>query len=307
MRLPADLRTAANGRLAPHLLVPAHIPGGNWLLHPLAARSMRAMVAAMTAAGFQVRATGTYRTHAAQVNLLTSRYRPVSAAVYHTTPRSRRRLWRDAPAHGFSSIHWVKIPAANGSYPATAATPGESNHGLALAVDFAEERDGDPGVEAISAAMTAWLVANAATYGWSAELQSEPWHWRYVAADAVPAAVISFEVGLQAPPPAPIPAPAPAPAPASGAGVDLAQIAAAIARAKAVVLREGSGGPGASGEVRDAVTWCQIGLARAGYDVGSPRDLFDQRTALCVHAFQMDRRLRSDGVVGPVTWSHLWP
>jgi hypothetical protein len=36
-------------------------------------------------------------------------------------------------------------------------------------------------------------VDHAGEFGWSWELQSEPWHLRYVAGDEVPAAVIEFE------------------------------------------------------------------------------------------------------------------
>jgi LAS superfamily LD-carboxypeptidase LdcB len=75
-----------------------------------------------------------------------------------------------------------------------AATPGTSNHGLGLAIDFAEERDGRPPVESVSDRFVRWLIKNAATYGFSAELQSEPWHWRYVAGDQIPRAVLDFEL-----------------------------------------------------------------------------------------------------------------
>jgi LAS superfamily LD-carboxypeptidase LdcB len=64
-----------------------------------------------------------------------------------------------------------------------AAAPGTSNHGWGLAVDFAEELDGDTQPESVSAKFVKWLIRNAATYGFSAEVQSEPWHWRYVAGD----------------------------------------------------------------------------------------------------------------------------
>jgi hypothetical protein len=46
-----------------------------------------------------------------------------------------------------------------------------------------------------------WFRANAERYGFSWELQSEPWHIRYVTGDDIPQAVIDFET----PTPKPIP------------------------------------------------------------------------------------------------------
>lgn len=37
--------------------------------------------------------------------------------------------------------------------------------------------------EGITENFTRWLIANAATYGFSAEDQDDDWHWRYVAGD----------------------------------------------------------------------------------------------------------------------------
>ena len=74
-----------------------------------------------------------------------------------------------------------------------AATPGRSNHGLGLACDFAEERNGKPGVESISPRFHRWLVKNAATFGFIAEVPGEPWHWTYSTGDKLPQAVLDFE------------------------------------------------------------------------------------------------------------------
>lgn len=82
---------------------------------------------------------------------------------------------------------WLKRDVAQ------VAVPGTSNHGWGLAVDFGLELDGDLGAEDITPAAVSWLSANAHTYGFSAELQSEPFHWRYWAGDNIPAAVIAFE------------------------------------------------------------------------------------------------------------------
>lgn len=296
MRMPSDLAGVTNGKLPNEMLVPASIPGNNWKLHPTAARACRALVAAMTAEGIQVRATGTYRSYTAQVNLFISRYEPVPYARYITTRSSRRKVWNEAVQSGYSSIYWV-MKQVNGRWPAMAASPGSSNHGWALAVDFAEELDNDPQVEPISPRAVAWLVNNAHIYGWSAEAQSEPWHWRYVAGDQIPSAVTTFEIGLQATPPPPPPAPP----------VDWEAIAQGIAKAKTYRLRMGAGGTGKPvGEV-DAVKWLQIGLTNALYYTDAVDGSFGKKTDAAVRRFQTDRKLLVDGIVGPKTWSHLFP
>jgi len=62
------------------------------------------------------------------------------------------------------------------------AVPGTSNHNLGIAIDIANA----------SGARLAWLLKHAARFGFSWEVQSEPWHLRYVAGDATPEAVKSW-------------------------------------------------------------------------------------------------------------------
>lgn len=297
MRMPSNLSGIENGKLPNDLLVPSFIPGASWKLHPTAARACRALVAAMTAEGIQVRATGTYRSYTGQLNLFLSRYEPTSGVKYFATPSGRRKFWKDAKAAGYNSQYWVMKKLPNGRWPAMAAVPGTSNHGWALAVDFAEELDNDPQVESISNRAVAWLVNNAHIYGWSAEAQSEAWHWRYVAGDNVPSAVTTFEIGLQSTPPPPPPAPP----------VDWESIAQGIARAKTHTLRLGAGGTGKpEGEI-DSVKWLQIGLTNALYYKDFVDGSFGKKTDAAVRKFQADRKLLVDGVVGPKTWAHIWP
>ena len=172
LRKPACLRGQKNGELARGILKKCGI--GNFLLAEPAARSCRALVAAAEKRGFQVRATGTYRTYKQQEALFLSRYT--------TTPLPGR------PTKRWNGVTYWQKPKT-----AMAAVPGTSNHGWGLAVDFAEERNGKPGVESVSPRFVKWLIKNAATYGFSAELQSEPWHWRYVAGDKTPDAVLAWE------------------------------------------------------------------------------------------------------------------
>jgi hypothetical protein len=64
------------------------------------------------------------------------------------------------------------------------AAPGSSNHNFGLAVDISEA----------SGARLEWLIANEHLYGFSHELQSEPWHIRLVCGDRIPKAVLDYEL-----------------------------------------------------------------------------------------------------------------
>lgn len=220
--LPSDLRGETNG-VPDHLLAPCGVQG--FKMHHLAARSMRAMVAAMTAAGFVVRATGTTRSYERQVEMFDG-----------TDPASRtavegryipEHLWGTVPKASLTNDvrTWQGKKWKRRVGTAAAAVPGKGNHPLGLAIDFAEERDGDAQAESVSSAFVAWLVANAKSFGYSAEMQSEPWHWKYDNGDRVPDAVIAFErnqplpsfppplvveppvITIKTPPPAPVWAP----------------------------------------------------------------------------------------------------
>lgn len=66
----------------------------------------------------------------------------------------------------------------------SAAQPGTSNHGWALAIDFDQYVvwQQAPGVKTTSGPQSPaheWLVANAAQYGFSRD-PKEPWHWNYI-------------------------------------------------------------------------------------------------------------------------------
>jgi hypothetical protein len=114
------------------------------------------------------------------------------------------------------SFYWVKIQLPGGGYPATAAEPGTSNHGWGCAIDIAEERDGDPEPESLSPLMLSLLVEYGWEYGLGAEIESEPWHWRYFAGDNIPAAVLKYEASLNPinpKPPIPPVNPTPTPVP----------------------------------------------------------------------------------------------
>ena len=63
------------------------------------------------------------------------------------------------------------------------AAPGTSNHNLGIAIDVANA----------NGKILEWLLANADDYGFTWELQEEPWHIRYVCGDAIPAKVKAWK------------------------------------------------------------------------------------------------------------------
>lgn len=126
-------------------------------------------------------------------------------AIYEAKPPTGTRLWdhqgyvvgrvRRVFDGGETRTVYDLTVADDESFCVDGIFTHNSNHGLGLAVDVGEERDGDAGTESIDAGTVAWLIGNAHLYGFSAELQSEPWHWRYFAGDAIPPAVLAFEQG----------------------------------------------------------------------------------------------------------------
>lgn len=179
IRMPACLAGQTNGRLDPRILAPIGL--GKMVLVEPAARSFRALYSAAWSDGIELSATGALRTYDRQVALFTARYT--------TTPLPGRptKIWNNV-------TYWQKPGTAE------AAVPGTSNHGWGLAVDFARDADGRPDYETpinLDKITIDWLRVNADRFGWSWELQSEPWHLRYVAGDNIPQAVIDFEQPTQ--------------------------------------------------------------------------------------------------------------
>jgi LAS superfamily LD-carboxypeptidase LdcB len=181
---PAVLRGQTNGNLPASILVstPGQAGGPEVILVEPAARAWRALAAAAKEAGHTLKISGpasAYRTYAEQERLFRQRFttKPVS---------STRRQWQGQT--------WYLRPGM-----ALAAIPGTSNHGRGLAVDTGEERDGDTGTESIDDGTLKWLVKNEGRFGFSHEVQSEPWHLRYWAGDRIPAAVLYYELSLNPP------------------------------------------------------------------------------------------------------------
>lgn len=166
---PALLSGLSNGRLPDSVLVdtPGLAGGPLVRLTTPAWRAWRALCNAATAAGIVLKATSatdSYRPYEVQKRIFLERY---------TTDILPNRPWKT-----WGGQRWYQKPGT-----ATAAVPGTSNHGWGLAVDVASA----------SGARLEWLLANADDFGWSWEVQSEPWHIRYWAGDHVPAAVLEHE------------------------------------------------------------------------------------------------------------------
>lgn len=172
---PSTLAGCRNGELPDRVLAEV---GHKGRLEITAARAWRALHAAARDAGFELTYTygGTFRPLQDQEDLFRRRYMdrydPAKVVTQGVRHWQGRKWWRRQ-----------KVAAA--------AVPGTSNHGWGLAVDAAlgsHPSEAKPITPALP-----WLIENAARFGFSWELQSEPWHIRYVAGDQVPFAVLALE------------------------------------------------------------------------------------------------------------------
>lgn len=180
VKRPMCLLGQQNGRIPDTLLesIPGQDGGPTIRLVEPAARAWKAMQAAALADGVVLKATSTvdsFRPYAVQERIFRQRYT--------TTPL------RGRPSREWEGVRWYQKPGT-----AAAAVPGTSNHGWALAVD-----------NVLAPGTLAWLLDHALSYGWSWELQSEPWHVRYFAGDDIPAAVLDHEHATPSPAPPPHP------------------------------------------------------------------------------------------------------
>jgi len=143
--------------------------------------------------GITIKDVGDFRTFQEQINLFVDRYIPVSKDSYDDTPTEHRKIWLAASTYGYSSQYWIKNYAKFGYWPATAASPGTSNHGYGLALDIAQEYDDDTSPDPITEAFVGWLCLYAPRFGIYASLKSEKWHWQYIRGDDIPQAVLDYE------------------------------------------------------------------------------------------------------------------
>ncbi|MEV0721114.1 M15 family metallopeptidase [Asanoa sp. NPDC050611] len=163
-----------NGRLPRAVLVVQPGSAPKLTMCRTAMRSLEAMAAeARKAIGLRLRvgfSNDSYRPLNVQERLFRERYQ--------RGPGPDSAFW-DSDGDGVKERWSKKDPDL-----ATAAVPGTSNHGLGLACDFVLD-SGDR--------ILTWLIKHADEFGFSAELQKEPWHWHYHAGDAIPAATRAYE------------------------------------------------------------------------------------------------------------------
>ncbi len=169
--LPISLLGQSNGQLKAKLLYTCGL-NENRLLQS-ASRSMRALREANKEAGFgDLCTTGTYLSLERQTELFFERYKLTK---------------NDGKAKRFNGRLWYLKPGC-----APCATPGKSNHGLALAADLCLKNAN--GKQIAVGPKWVWFMVNIGPrYGWYAELDSQPWHWVYTAGDLIPQAVLDYE------------------------------------------------------------------------------------------------------------------
>ena len=162
VKLCDHLKNAVPGKLSPDKL--RKTVGGT--LHHCAADAWEAMVDAAEKAGIKLTPTSsgdTYRTLESQTKAFFQRYQLESTG----NPDTR---------HFEGKLWYLKKGQA------CLATPGKSQHNLGIAVDVASA----------SGPRLAWMLANEHLFGFSHEVQSEPWHIRYTQGNKVPPAVAAF-------------------------------------------------------------------------------------------------------------------
>lgn len=178
VKLPASLTNASNGKLHPDQLVDVDFPGrGGGQLHFQASRAWAAFSNhCQKETGVTLTVTSVadaYRNYDRQLATFTTRYEPISYGTYLITGSSKRKIF----AYG-SAKYWRLRPGL-----AIAATPGTSNHGLGLALDVCELRADGSVIGIAGSKAWNWVRENAVMYGFSWEVQSEPWHLRLFTGD----------------------------------------------------------------------------------------------------------------------------
>lgn len=188
---PSDLNMTGNsGMLTPDQLV---VIGPSGKLHHTAARAWRALCYLCSTVGLPLTYTygGTYRSYADQVTLFGQRYTKTFLA--------------GRPAKTWNGVKYYLLPGM-----ASAATPGESNHGWGLAIDTAFDNNPSDGIGPDDAAGITghpqWEAfkgfALACGFSWET-VPSEPWHIRLVTGDNPTQAVLDAEAA-QNPTPTPV-------------------------------------------------------------------------------------------------------
>jgi hypothetical protein len=286
---PADLAGVTNGKLPGSLLTNIGAPGrASAVAHSQCNRSWQALRAEVLALfGETLTVTSSvdaYRDYARQESTFRGSYLPKYDPARCTTADSR--TW--------NGVRWYKLSGHSAK-----AVPGTSNHGWALALDVCLWRnDTIVGITANSS-MFNWLVANAARYGFSWEMQSEPWHLRLFTGDRTPQAVTDYEAG-QAPTP-PIP---PNPSPNPPTKTDIPMNKTTLDPAKRDALK-------GNGDVQlfqvHSLGLYQMTLASGApvetFNIGTVDADYGPRTQAAAVLMQQLNQVTADGIVGPQSWA----
>ena len=210
---PSDVATQPNGAVDDALLDVVDRPEKIFKMAALPARGMRAMHAAIKRdLGVTLTTTGRGRTLAQQWSIFggdQARYRPCSLAEFNNDRANGKERTKVFPPQDRIAIaallpgivipesdHWTKIPFANGKFPATAAVPGTSPHGMWCADDLALPDGGDDNraPDNLSDEVVEWLFTHELDFGFAHGTRSERWHVQWFVGDMVPQAVLEFEV-----------------------------------------------------------------------------------------------------------------
>ena len=213
LKPPSAVAKQSNGAVDSTLLGVVDRDDPLFKLAALPARAMRAMHAAIKRdLDVTLTTTGRGRTLAGQWEIFggdRARYRPCSLEEFDTNRALGKELTKVFPAPDRAAVaallpgivipesdHWTKIAFANGTFPATAAVPGTSPHGLWCADDLALPDSGDKGnaPDNLTDAVVEWLFTHELDYGFAHGTRTERWHVQWFVGDAVPPAVLAFEV-----------------------------------------------------------------------------------------------------------------
>lgn len=177
-----------NGAVDPKLLdtVDDHTELRMLLIHSFAINMRALHFAARVEAGLHLDSTGRNRPLAEQWSAFNNRYEPCTYAQYLVAKVSgKAKMWPAADrakvaarlGHGIpNATYWRKKKQPNGTYPATAAVPGTSDHGDASADDLALRGASINHPLPLTYAATQWLFANAPRFAIYWATKSENWH-----------------------------------------------------------------------------------------------------------------------------------
>lgn len=189
-----------------------------WKLAAAPARGMRAMHAALERElGITLTSTNRGRTLAQQWEIfggVRARYKPCTAQQFEVDKaddKERVKTWPSEPRGKVAellgvtiadSVHWTKIEIAPGKFPATAAVPGTSPHGMWCADDLAllDGPDPDTFPDSVTITVAEWLFNNSRRFGFAHGIASEIWHVQWIAGDTIPPEVLQFEDATGGPP-----------------------------------------------------------------------------------------------------------